>query len=586
MKVLLVIVSVTCWFSVFGQAPIINEITPVSTYPGNTILITGSGFSNMPIRLQVWFDNVKGTILSSSEFSIEVAVPFQARYANIEVINLDTRLSTKSLKKFTPSFGSTSFVASKFETPVAGTTSFPQTPGSEELFDVCTCDMDGDGKPDIASSKSSSSSNDIAILRNTSIPGTMSFESSSLATATPPFNLDCGDLNGDGKPDLVASRGGITRNEVLIFRNTSTVGAISFAPVTKLFLDVGQFAFRVMIKDLNQDGKPDMVVTNSFTSITDTSILYVFTNQSGGGTLSFNAVPTQVEVTGAATTYSMDIEDLDDDQKPEIILNQFNGSDIFILKNASSVGQMSFPAIVRLPVAGSLNHLITADFNEDGKSDIAVTSSVNDNKVFVLLNQSSAGTISFPSTMTLTGGDWPWGIEASDIDGDQDVDIITGNINNNRVTNEIVVFLNNGSNASLSFDRQSIQKGKRSRNLKVGDLDGDGKPDIAYTTGTGAGGGNSIDILRNTNCFTPVITNQTPLTICAGQTISLRSTPSPGTTFSWKESANTPFKTSADPFADITTVGNYTVTATQEAGTCMVQSAPISVTSSLGNVPQ
>jgi gliding motility-associated-like protein len=287
-----------------------------------------------------------------------------------------------------------------------------------------------------------------------------------------------------------------------------------------------------------------------------------------------------VAVTGANTTYGMEAQDLNGDARPEIILNQFNGNDIYILKNGSSVGQISFPDIVKVPVTGSLNHLTTADFNEDGKLDIAVTSSANDNKAFVLLNQST-GTISFAPPITLTGGDWPWGIDASDIDGDKDVDIIIGNINNNSVTNEIVVYRNNGNNAALAFTRESIQKGKRSRNLRVGDLDGDGKPDIAYTTVTS----NSVDILRNKNCFTPVIITETPLTICAGQTITLRSVPSPGTTFAWKESGTPAFKTSTDPFADITTVGTYTVTATSEGGSCVVESAAIIVTSSLGTVP-
>ena len=72
------------------------------------------------------------------------------------------------------------------------------------------------------------------------------------------------------------------------------------------------------------------------------------------------------------------------------------------------MGQISFPAIIKVPITGSLNHLTTADFNEDGKLDIAVTSSANDNKAFVLLNQSSSGTISFAPSISLAGGDWPW----------------------------------------------------------------------------------------------------------------------------------------------------------------------------------
>lgn len=560
----------------FGQAPIINNVQPSSTHPGNALLITGSGFNSSTTQMQVWFDQVKGTITAASEFSIEVTVPAQARMSNVEVINLTSGLSAKSLIKFVPFYSGTDFLTTELADPVLGSTTF--STGSEESFDVCSCDLDGDGKPDLASTKNSGTSTDIMLLRNTSTPGNASFTPSNFVTGTPTFNVACGDLNGDGKPDLVATRGGITRNEVFLLRNTSTSGTISFAPITKLFLDPGQFAFRIVIRDLNLDGKADIIVSNSLTSTTST--IYIFMNQSAAGTLSFNTTPTKVVVTGAGTTYGMDAQDLDGDLKPDIILNQFNASDIFILKNGSSVGQISFPTIIKVPLTGSLNHLTTADFNEDGKLDIAVTSSANDNKVFVLLNQSASGTISFPSSITLTGGDWPWGIDASDIDGDQDVDIITGNINNNNVANEIVVYRNNGNNTSLSFTRQSIQKGKRSRNLKVGDLDGDGKPDIAYTTVTS----NSVDILRNKNCFTPVIIAP-PATICAGQTIRIKSISNVAATFDWKKNG-TSVKNGNDPFLDITSPGDYSVTATSEASpSCIVSSSSITVLLGTGTLP-
>ena len=565
-------VFLTCMQSL-AQVPIINTVTPVTTYPQNKILIIGSGFSTNPAQLLVWFDQVKGTITSSSELSIEVIVPPQARLATIEVINLATGLSAKSLNKFVPFYNGTNFLITEFATPISIPT------GIEESFDVCTCDLDGDGKPDLVSTKNSGTSTNITILRNTSTPGVMSFVASTVSLTLPSVNLTCGDLNMDGKPDLVIARGGVTKNQIFVLKNTSAIGAISFATRADFFIDALQSAFRVVIRDLNLDGKPEVIVSNSANNASG-NVIYIFSNQSSGGTLTLNATPTKVVVTGASTTYGLDAQDMDGDTKPEIIVTQFNASDIFILKNESSIGQLSFPVVTKVPLVGNLNQLTTGDFNEDGKLDIAATSSANDNKAFVLLNQSTSTSIAFSTLPTLTGGDWPFGIDVSDIDGDQDADIIIGNINNNNTTNEIVIFRNNGNNAALAFTRESMQTGKKSRNLKVGDLDGDGKPDIAYTTVTS----NSLDILRNKNCFTPVLTNIAPLTICAGQTITLTSISSPGATFAWKESGNPAFKTSIDAFADITATGSYTVTATSLDG-CNVQSAALVVASGLGVVP-
>ena len=194
----------------FGQAPIINNVQPSSTHPGNALLITGSGFNS---SVQVWFDQVKGTITAASEFSIEVTVPAQARMSNVEVINLTSGLSAKSLIKFVPFYSGTDFLTTELADPVLGSTTF--STGSEESFDVCSCDLDGDGKPDLASTKNSGTSTDIMLLRNTSTPGNASFTPSNFVTGTPTFNVACGDLNGDGKPDLVATRGGITRSPSL-----------------------------------------------------------------------------------------------------------------------------------------------------------------------------------------------------------------------------------------------------------------------------------------------------------------------------------------------------------------------------------
>jgi gliding motility-associated-like protein len=423
------------------------------------------------------------------------------------------------------------------------------------------------------------------LQRNTSGIGSLSFVGSSLPTASPMFNLACGDLDGDGKPDLVATRGGATRNEIYLFKNSSpATGTIAFSAFTKLFIDAGQFAFRIVIRDMDLDGKPELIVSNSNTVTSGSNTIYVFVNQSTAGTISFRATPIKVSVTGATSTYGIDTQDLNGDRTPEIIVNQFNNNNIFVIQNTSSLSTVSFGAIQSIPVTGTLNHLVLSDFNEDGKSDLAVTSSF-DKKVFLLLNTTSGSTISFGAPLPFDTGDGPFGIDVSDIDGDNDVDIVVGNIDINTASadTEITVLRNEGSTTSLNFTTLNINTGKKSRNVRVGDYDGDGKPDIAYTTVNG----NSLDILRNTNCFVPQILNTAPLSICSGQTITLSTrTNTPGVTlYDWKESGTS---VGSGPTLNITTPGTYTVTATSTgtgAGTCVITSASLVVSSGTGSLP-
>lgn len=569
MRILHIILGCLVGVVAMAQAPVVTSIVPVATYPGNKVLITGSGFSATPAQLRVTFDHVAGVVTASTAFSIEVTMPPQARLSNVEVLHLGSGLSGKSGLKAVPTFGGGDFDAAAVSAPL----SFGAT---EEVFDVCSCDLDGDGKPDLAGSKQGIAT-DLMLLRNTSTIGSLSFVSSTVSVTAPTFNLACGDLDGNGKPDLIASRGGATRNEIFVLRNTSTVGSLSFVSSTTLLMDAGHLAFRLAIRDLNGDGKPEIIASNAFDDTTspDNSI-YVYVNQSTSGTISF-AAPLKFTISGAATSYGLDVQDLDGDGKPEIIVNPFTASHLFVLRNISA-GAVAFAPSQQVSLGANFIELTSADLNEDGKLDLAATSSFDD-RVVVFLNTSTTGTISFASAINLTSGDLPWGINAADADGDGDVDLLVGTRGPGVTT--MTLFKSNGVNNALVFTPVSVSVGKKSRNIRVGDFDGDAKPDIAFTSDTG----NSLDIVRNRNCYVPTILNTTPLTICTAQTIRLNAAPGFGVaTYDWKESGVT-VSAGANPFLDITTAGSYTVTATSESGTCIKTSNTIVVTGGTGTLP-
>ncbi len=554
------------------QTPVINSVTPIATYPGNKVLITGSGFSSNMAQLRVSFDHVVGIITSSSAFAIEVTLPPQARLSNVEVLNTVSGLSGKSSLKMIPTFGGGDFDPSAIVAPVS-------LGATREIFDVCSCDFDGDGKPDLIGSFGgpvtvASPSFDLPIHRNTSSLGAISFAATSLSMAIQTANVACGDLDGDGKPDLVASRGGSTRNEIFVFRNTSTAGSITFAAMSQRVLDASHLAFRIAIRDLNLDGRPELIVTNHFTS--PGNELDVLVNQSTLGSIAFAPTVLKLTISGASTSYGLDVQDIDGDGKPDILVNQFAAGNIYVLRNTSA-GTVSFAPSQQITLPENLIELTTADFNEDGRLDIAV-SSFNDRAV-ILLNQSTPGAVSFGSAINVATGADPWGIAGSDVDGDGDIDVVVGNQGAGAV--DLTIVKSNGVNNALAFTPIPVSTGKRSRNVRVGDYDGDGKADFVYTTGAG----NSIDIIRNRNCYVPAILNTTPLTICTAQTIRLNAAPGLGVTnYDWKESGGT-VASGANAFFDVTTAGNYTVTATSEGGGCIKLSNAIVINSGLGTLP-
>lgn len=565
--------------SCFAQIPIISNIEPLQSFPGNSVVINGSGFGNNAASLRVFFDHVQGTVVSASDGSIEVIVPPQARYENIEVINVTTGLSTKSRLKFLPSFNGDTFNPSKFQSQIISSNTVP-------VFDMCSCDLDGDGKPDLAGTKNVAGT-DLIVLHNKSTIGTPLFDRydkdnlASLNINQPTENIACGDLNGDGKPDLIATRGGASANSFYIFRNTSAATPAFAAPV-EVFLNAGQTLRQIEIRDLNGDGKPELIIANSANS----GFLYVIENQSSGGNITFNtASPVQVPVTGAPNTLAVEVQDFDNDGRPDIIASQNQGSNLFFIKNLSGTSLSFAPAtLINLP--GTFNDISSGDFNKDGKMDLAVTS-VFGTQSFVLLNKSNAGSTPFPSTasvlaesITLITAGGPFGVEIEDINGDGFPDVII----NNRGNTNISIFLHNQNLTTPGFTASPINAFKNGWFSIVGDFDGDAKPDIAFTQAVTTGP-NTITILRNSNCHQPKITNEAPIKICSGQTKTLEAIKLPGLTYEWKKDGVNFKGPGADAFADVTLAGSYTVEAIGEAAVCTLTSVAFVVESGTGSIP-
>ena len=566
MKVLYLTLLYFISFGLLAQQPIINSISPSVTYPNNSILINGSGFSTNPSQLQVWFDQVKGAIISSTNFSIEVSVPAQARLSNITVLNRASRLSTQSTIKFMSSFNGEGFDPAKLTTPLS-------IARLNAIFDITSVDIDGDNKPDLIGSYNEATANAILLLMNQSAVGNISFTNTDLAALNinaPTGHLATGDLDGDGKPDVVASRSGTTANSVFVLENTSTIGNPNFASPILLSLELTHFARQVAISDLNGDGKPEIVVTNSATND-----LYIFKNESTGGTLTINPAPIKVTVTGATETLALELQDMDGDGKTDIVATRNQSQDIFVLKNTSTLSSFSF-LISKITLSGQFNDLATADFNLDGKLDIVVTS-VFSAQALILLNNST-NALTFLAPISLATDAQPFGIDVSDLNGDGFPDFIIAN----RGINTVTAYLHNANTSAVGFNKVMIPTAKNNWFVRAGDLDGDAKPDIAYTSFQGTSF--SLDILRNKNCHQPRILNEVPITLCASQTFRLNAIQSPGVNFNWNDGISS-IKNGIEPFADVTVAGNYTVTSNSEGGACSVTSSSVLIQQGTGTAP-
>lgn len=226
-------------------------------------------------------------------------------------------------------------------------------------------DIDGDGKPDLVSVHWSG--NCVWVLRNTSTgPGIISFAAGvSFATTTQPHKIDVGDLDGDAKPDVIITA--FTSNKMSIFRNTSTVGSISFA--ARQDYSPGTVPYFVHVGDLDGDDKPDIALVNR-----DVATLAVYRNTSTVGTISLATKQDFATPTGTFTHYGVAIGDLDGDNKPDVVVGNYTLNVTSIFRNTSTVGAISFAP--RVDVASGVSYDVgIGDFDGDQRPDIAVTNS-------------------------------------------------------------------------------------------------------------------------------------------------------------------------------------------------------------------
>jgi gliding motility-associated-like protein len=560
--VLLTLISL----SSLAQKPVITAID--KTTAGNQDIVTfqGSSFGTDATRLSVFFGASRGSVNFVSDQLLEVKVPSGSTYDKISLTNTTAGLTEYSTSNFLYSFGGEhGFEPAKLE----GQKDFNAETG---LYDLCMCDFDRDGKTDIVTANDNS--NSMTVLANTSTaPGlaTVNFNKIPILLNARSLHVTCGDLNGDGKPDMVVSEAGTTGDRIFIFQNTST-GAGSFTFNNTSIRVAGKKVKRVKIADLDLDGKPEVIVTNqSGNNVT------ILVNQSTPASIIFSTTTLTINIAGAASTDGVIIEDLNGDHLPEVVLSQFltASSNIFILRNNSTLGNISLGNLTILPLSNTVVNLRIGDLDNDRKPDIAATQLLG-SSISIFLNQTSAGSIAFSGPNPFVTEERPWGIEFGDLDGDGKTDIAVASL-----TRKSLTILNNESTpGNLSFQNSIKPTTFINRHLLIGDVDGDAKPDIAFTSIDDNNNGipaSKISIFRNKVCLKPVLAPEGPHNICAGFPLRLTTNISPGTTYQWKN-GTTIVASGPNPFFDVTVTGNYTVTAIAEAGTCSLTSNAVTVT--------
>ncbi|HEY0099416.1 MAG TPA: Calx-beta domain-containing protein, partial [Pyrinomonadaceae bacterium] len=221
-----------------------------------------------------------------------------------------------------------------------------------------------------------------------------------------------GDFNGDGKSD-VAALDGNANVSVLHGDGTGQLGAPTL-------YGVGDWATGIVSADFNADGKPDLAVASRQDAV---HLLYGLNGGGFAGTLNFNVGYRPDEIVRA--DFNRDAyEDLAVINGGTLGTGTFSAQGITILLG-DGTGRMGSAPVIPIQSSGTLTALVSADFNNDGKADLAVAAAVHSLDAVEVLLGNGDGTFAAPINIPLNSyGSIAYNLDTADVNHDGFADIV------------------------------------------------------------------------------------------------------------------------------------------------------------------
>lgn len=310
-----------------------------------------------------------------------------------------------------------------------------------------TGDFNGDGKLDVM--VGGMFSNAIYFLAGR---GDGTFDAPrSITTSVDPWTLHADDLDGDGKLDLIiANLGDVV--DVRWGRGDGTFEA------TPLVFEPAFYPIWLATGDMNEDGRPDIVVGHEQGAITITTINADRTHNP----------PFRADMRGFV--YGMKVADLDGDGHLDVVAADPIQFQVAIFRGK---GDGTLHERIDLPGGRFTEGVDLGDFNGDGRLDIVAGQSIE--QTLLILHGQPDGTFGGPAEHL--AGNNVYEVRVADLDHDGDDDIVTANIDG------FSVLLQKGRGEFPQLESYSVGGNLGPYDLITADLNNDGIPEAVTANG-------------------------------------------------------------------------------------------------------
>jgi hypothetical protein len=334
-------------------------------------------------------------------------------------------------------------------------TQLPAPPQSPVYYPMVAADFNHDGKPDLLGVSASS---EVVLLGN----GDGTFRVGGTTPSSAPFGSFVADVNGDGLPDIISSTSAGSDLQVALGdANFTFQNPIGFSTLA---------ASVAGLADVNSDARAD-VVTSGNGSYGSPGYFHILFGQSA-------PVLKAPRISRVGVAPSLGVTaDFNGDGKADVVLGAgYTGGLGFMEGN----GDGSFAAPVSVPVNGTssenafLFSIVSADFNGDGKADLATLFELNGGSYLsAILLGNGDGTFRQTGDLTLPfSSGFPAVMKTDDLNGDGIADVYV--IWQGTGTSYLYAFLGNGDGTFRPVNNTLNISTGSSEGLNAATLDSNG----------------------------------------------------------------------------------------------------------------
>ena len=299
-------------------------------------------------------------------------------------------------------------------------------------------------------------------------------ENSRFAVGTAPGSVEIADLNNDGKPDIVVANE--QSNNVTILLGDGKGG---FAEAKGSPFPAGHDPNDIAIGDFNRDGKLDLAFANH-----EQKYLTVLLGDGQGGLTPAPNSPFAVEV--RPHTHGVASGDLNGDGNLDLVTESWGNDQVAVLFGD---GKGSFNTSGTFLDVGKMPYqrVRVGDINGDGKSDIITTNLEGDN-VTILLGDGKGG-FKQSAGSPFPCGDSPFNFAIGDVNGDGKPDLAIVNSPSSTADRHgkdgLTILLGDGAGGFRMLAGSPFATGRIPNRVAIGDVNGDGVADIAVSSPDG-----------------------------------------------------------------------------------------------------